>query len=155
MRILFNAAILVLAIAAVPATAQTLPSVNLPPELDHVLRSYEQAWAANDAKALASLFVEDGLALPSGQLPARGAENIRKAYSHGAGQPTILRAIEYRMSGDLAYIVGGYGPAKQANDIGKFVLVLRQVGGRWLIAADIENMNAMMGPPKRPAKPAD
>lgn len=155
MRALLLAPILAAALTVLPAAAQSLPSVSLPPAVDRVLRDYEAAWAANDAAALASLFAADGIALPSGQPAARGAENIRKAYSHGGGQPTRLRALDYRIAGDMAYVVGAYGPAGQANDFGKFVLVLRQVEGRWLIVADIENANMRMGPPQRPGpKPA-
>jgi ketosteroid isomerase-like protein len=142
---------IVAAILVVPVFAQTLPTVTVPSEVDQLLRAYERAWAANDAAALASLFTPDGFALPSEQPPARGHDSIRKTYSHGGGQPTTLRALEYRASGDLAYVVGAYGPAMQGKDVGKFVLVLRRVGGRWLIAADIENANQRMGPPPRPA----
>ena len=139
------------------ASAQTPPSMSVPPEIDRVLRDYEKAWAANDAKGLAALFAEDGMALPSNQPPARGKDSIAKAYGGGGGQPTYLRVLDYRASGDLAYLVGGYGAAGQQQDMGKFVLVLRKVDGRWLIAADIENANAnrRMGPPPRSdAKPA-
>lgn len=143
------------AVLALPALAQTPPSVSVPAEVDQILRAYERAWAANDAPALAALFAPDGFALPSGQPAARGHDGIRKAYSHGGGQPTTLRALDYRASGDLAYVVGAYGPANEQRDFGKFVLVLRKVDGRWLIAADIENANQRMGPPPRPAaKPA-
>lgn len=154
MRALLLAPILTAALTLLPAAAQGLPSVSLPADVDRVLRDYEAAWAANDATALAGLFAADGMALPSGKPPARGADNIRKAYSHGGGQPTSLRALDYRSSGDMAYIVGAYGPAGQANDIGKFVLVLRRVDGRWLIVADIENTNMMMGPQQRPSPKA-
>lgn len=143
------------AMLAVPALAQTPPSVGVPAEVDQLLRAYERAWAANDAQAVAALFAPDGFALPSGQPPARGTENIRRAYAHGGGQPTELRALDYRASGELAYVVGAYGPAGQGRDFGKFVLVLRKVDGRWLIAADIENANQRMGPAPRPvARPA-
>ncbi len=143
------------AMLAAPAFAQTPPSVAVPAEIDQLLRAYERAWAANDAPALAALFAPDGYALPSGQPPARGPERIRLAYSHGGGQPTALRALDFRAAGDLAYMVGAYGPAGQGRDSGKFVLVLRKVDGRWLIAADIENANGRMGSPQRPAaKPA-
>lgn len=143
------------AVLAMPALAQTPPSMAVPAEVDQLLRAYERAWAANDAPALAALFAPDGFALPSGQPPARGLEAIRQAYSHGGGQPTTLRALDYRASGELAYVVGAYGPANAGRDVGKFVLVLRKVDGRWLIAADIENANGRMGPPPRQAaKPA-
>lgn len=156
MRPILFAPVLAAILAIGPAAAQSLPSVNLPPEIDRVLRDYEKAWATNDAKGIASLFAADGIALPSGQPPARGAEAISKAYAGGGAQPTFLRAIDYRTSGDLAYIVGAYGPAGQPNDFGKFVLVLRLVDGKWMIAADIENGNMRMGPqPRPPAKPAN
>ena len=141
-----------LSVGPAPAPAQGLPSVKVPADVDRVLRDYEKAWAANDARALAALFAEDGIALPSKQPPARGRDNIARAYSGGGAMPTYLRVIDYRSSGDLATIVGGYGPAGQAADFGKFVLVLRRVEGRWMIAADIENANMRMGPPP-PAAP--
>lgn len=147
---LFCAAIL----AGAPATAQNLPSVTLPADIGRVLKDYENAWSANDAPALAGLFLPNGMALPSGQLPARGAEAIRKAYSHGGAMPTSLRAVDYAVSGDMAYIVGGYAPAGAQTDMGKFVLVLRWVDGRWMIAADIENANMQMRPMQRPPKAA-
>ncbi len=150
MRSWLLAPILAAVLAAGPVAAQPLPTVDLPPELERVLRDYETAWAANDADGLARLFTPDGLALPSGQAPARGTDSIRKAYSGGGGQPTTLRPVEYRISGDMAYVVGGYGPAGKGVDQGKFILVLRNIDGRWKIVADIENMNMRMGPPQRP-----
>lgn len=143
------------ALTALPAAAQAPASAPVPAEIERVLRDYEKGWAANDAQGLASLFADDGMALPSGQPAAKGRESIAKAYSGGGGMPTYLRVLDYRASGDMAYIVGGYGQAGQNKDFGKFVLVLRRVDGRWLIAADIENANMRMGPPPRPAtKPA-
>lgn len=131
-----------LAWAAPPAEVQPLPSVALPPDLDRVLRDYERAWVAKEPEALARLFAEDGMALPSGQPPARGATSIRQAYAAGAGSPLSLRAVAYAVSGDLAYIIGGFGPAPARPDFGKFVLVLRRGSdGRWLILADMDNAN--------------
>jgi ketosteroid isomerase-like protein len=148
-------AMLAAALTMGPALAQTPASMPVPADIDRVLRDYEKAWAANDAQGLAGLFLEDGMALPSGQPAARGRDSIAKAYSGGGGMPTYLRVLDYRQEGDLAYVVGGYGQAGRNKDFGKFVLVLRRVGGRWLIAADIENANMRMGPPQRPAvKPA-
>lgn len=154
MRTIVLAPLLAAVLALGPAAAQSLPSVALPPDIDRVLRDYEKAWAANDAKGIASLFAADGIALPGNQPPARGLDAITRAYAGGGAQPTYLRAIDYRTAGDLAYIVGAYGPAGQTTDFGKFVLVLRRVEGRWMIAADIENANMRMGPPPRPAPAA-
>jgi ketosteroid isomerase-like protein len=155
MRAFLLLPVMTAAMAVLPAAAQPPTSLPVPPEIERVLRDYEKAWGANDAQGLASLFVEDGMALPSGQPAAKGRDSIAKAYSGGGGMPTYLRVLDYRASGDMAYVVGGYGQAGQNKDFGKFVLVLRRVDGRWLIAADIENANMRMGPPQRPAvKPA-
>lgn len=134
--------------AALPVAA---PAVTLPPALDRVLRDYEKAWTAKDDAALAGLFTADGYALPNGQPPARGTDAIRAAYTQNAGSPLALRVIHYAESGDMAYIVGGFGGGAGRPDFGKFVLVLRRGGdGRWRIAADMDNANTM--PRHMPAK---
>jgi ketosteroid isomerase-like protein len=130
-------------VAPKAATTPDLPSITLPPELDRVLRDYEKAWVAGDTAALAALFSADGFALPNGQMPAGGADAIRAAYQRNAGSPLSLRALHYAQSGDMAYIIGGFGSAAGKPDFGKFVLVLRRgQDGRWRIAADMDNANA-------------
>lgn len=115
--------------------------VELPDELDRVLRDYEQAWSAMDASALARLFTSDGFVMRPGQPPAQGQEAILRAYAN-AGGPLSLRAWQYRVDGDTGFIIGGYGIAPGSPAVGKFVLALRKEGtDRWLIAADIDNGN--------------
>jgi uncharacterized protein (TIGR02246 family) len=125
----------------VPAVAQTPATVSLPAEIDQVLKDYEKAWIAKDTGALAKLFTADGMALPSGQMLAQGEDSIRKAYAPSVGSALNLRAIAFRSSGELAYVIGGWGGATDKPEFGKFVLVLRKVNGRWMIAADMDNSN--------------
>ena len=134
--------------AAAPQVA-VLPSVQLPPDADRVLRGYEKHWSANNPAAVAALFAADGMALPNGQMPARGPEQITAAYARNAGGPLALRAIAYSEVKDMAYIVGGFAQHAGQPDGGKFIIVLKRgADGKWLIAADMDNMNAM---PRRPA----
>lgn len=126
---------------SMPAFAQAPPTITLPAEVDQVLKDYEKAWIAKDTAALAKLFTSDGMALPSGQVPAQGEESIRKAYSQSVGSPLNLRPVAYSASGELAYVIGGWGGAANKPEFGKFVLVLRRVAGRWLIVADMDNSN--------------
>jgi ketosteroid isomerase-like protein len=119
------------------------PSVELPPELDRVLRDYERAWTASDAQGLAQLFTEDGFVLSPSRLPIRGRSAIAEEYRR-AGGPLILRALGHAVSDSVAYIVGAYAYAASAGarDVGKFVLSLRKgPEGHWLIAADMDNGN--------------
>lgn len=130
--------------------APALPSIQLPPEVDRVLRDYERAWQARDPAALASLFAEDGFVLSNGRPPVRGREAIRARYE-GSGGPLALRALAYATEGPVGYVIGVYAPGAGRDDTGKFVLALRRgAGGRWLIAADMDNSNQR----SRPASPA-
>lgn len=146
----------IICIAAVAATssfasAQQLPSVQLPPELDRVLRDYEKGWTANKPADVAALFTSDGMALPNGSPPAAGAAQITASYARSAGTPLFLRAIQYSMTADMAHIVGGFASEAGKPDGGKFLLVLKKgADGKWMIAADMDNMNAM---PRRAAPP--
>ncbi|HKP28141.1 MAG TPA: nuclear transport factor 2 family protein [Gemmatimonadales bacterium] len=139
-------ALLLLGLIAGPLSAQKAttaaesPSVTLPPELDRVLRDYEKNWTGKNPPGLSELFAEDGFALMSGTTGARGRPAIAKIYA-GAGGELKLRALAYSAEGNTGYIIGAYGYGAGSQDTGKFVLALQKVGGKWLIAADIDNGN--------------
>jgi ketosteroid isomerase-like protein len=122
------------------AAAARQAAVKLPPELARVLTDYEKAWAARDPAALARLFTEDGWVLSSGSPPVQGRPSIERHYK-GQGGALSLRPFAFATNGDLAHILGGYGPSPQAEEDGKFTLTLRKVGPRWLINSDMDNPN--------------
>lgn len=136
-------------------SAAPLPSIALPPELERVLRDYERGWQNRDAKALAEIFTSDGFVLSNGRPAVRGREAIARQYADGGG-PLALRALAYAVSDTVGYIIGAYAPTAGATDDGKFILALRRrAGGRWEIAADMDNMNrrpAMRPPPRDSAR---
>ena len=78
-----------------PARVADVPSLALPPDLDRVLREYERAWRAGDAKAIASLFTEDGVLLQNYRSPIRGRPAIQAVYEDARGSPLQLRALAY------------------------------------------------------------
>jgi ketosteroid isomerase-like protein len=128
-------------VAPAAAVAEQLPSVTLPPELQRVLTEYAAAWTEGDAATLARLFCVDGFVLAWGGTPVRGRGAIERHYQ-GQGGPLTLRALAYATSGDVGYIIGGYGHAAGAPDTGKFTLTLRKgEGGRWLIMSDMDSPN--------------
>jgi ketosteroid isomerase-like protein len=130
-----------------PTPGPPLPSVDLPPELDRVLRDYERAWHAKNAEALARLFTKDGFVMGNGAPPARGREAIRRAYARSGG-PLVLRALAFETEKSIGYIVGAFGRSAETGDTGKFVLLLRRGNdGRWMIAADIDSSNSRPMPP--------
>jgi len=134
-----------LAADATPSTrsASPLPDAPLPPSLDRVLRDYEQAWRAGDAKALAGLFAEDAFILQSNQPPVRGRDAIERAYAGQGGGPLRLRALAYSVEGNVGYIIGAYTYGNNVGDTGKFTLTLKRADdGPWLIFSDMDNTNA-------------
>ncbi len=149
---------LAFSVLAVPLSAQTpqpaptvsadpLPSVTLPAGLDQVLRNYERVWRANDIHGLVSLFTDDGFVLQPGRAPARGRSALTNIYGGQAGGMLRLRALAYAAADTVGYIIGAYGYGDAPGDQGKFTLTLRRVGGRWLIASDMDNGNQSRRPP--------
>ena len=123
------------------APEDSLLTVTLPPELDRVLRDYEQGWRVQDADRLANLFTPDGFILRPRQPPVRGREAIAEAYRNSGG-PLHLRALAYAQSDSLAYIIGGFRFSPEGPDLGKFILTLRRMfDGRWYITADMDNQS--------------
>ena len=116
-----------------------LPTIDLPPELNRVLRDYERHWKASDGAALSALFTDDGFINRGGWI--RGRDAIRQAYATSGGD-LRLRGLGYAAGDTVGYIVGGYRYGEAANDGGKFVLALRRAPrGEWKIAADLDAAN--------------
>lgn len=134
--------VLLLVPSAVPAqqtAPDTLPAIDLPGDIERVLRDYEQAWQAGDPAALAGLFAEDGF-VPGPQGWRRGPTAIREQYA-AAGGPLHLRAHAYAVEDSIGYVIGAYRYGALPGG-GKFILALRRgPDGRWLIAADLDNSN--------------
>ncbi len=146
MRRLATIALLVSVTATAAAqddpSGAVMPSVQLPPALDRVLRDYERAWGQRDAAALAALFAPDGFVLSPGRPPVRGRAAIENRY-RGSGGALALRALAFATADSVGYIIGAFAGQEGAVDIGKFVLAVRaDSAGRWLIAADMDNGNS-------------
>jgi hypothetical protein len=118
-----------------------LPSIQLPPELDRVLRDYERHWKASEGAALSALFTEDGFIQRGGNW-IRGRDSIRAAYTASSGGDLRLRAVGYAAADTVGYIVGAYRYGSATNDGGKFILALRRAPrSEWKIAADLDAAN--------------
>ena len=132
------------------AEVAELPNAALPPELDRVLRDYERAWRAGDAKAIASLFTEDGVLLQNYRPPMRGRAAVQAVHEGQRGSPLRLRALAYAAGDTVGYIVGGYRYGDAPHDMGKFTITLQRAPGKpWLISSDMDSMN--VPPQPRPA----
>lgn len=117
------------------------PTIELPEDLDRVLRDYQRDWGASDEAALAGLFTTDGF-VRSDDGWIRGREAIRERYQSAFGD-LRLRAVAFSTGETAGYIVGAYGYGDEASerDRGVFVLGLRRdsADDPWLIAADLDH----------------
>lgn len=133
--------IIILLLTVISATAQELKPIDLPDELQEVLTNYETHWKNSDAKKLASLFTENGFILRPGYDLVKGRENIQTSYENAGGGDLVLRAYDFSIQGNLAYIIGGYTYGSRVKDMGKYTLTLKKVDGKWLIHSDMDNGN--------------
>ena len=127
-----------LAFAACATSEPSASGSTLPPELQRVLDDYSTAWRARDAKALAALFADDRTVVPNACPPAKNRAEVEACYTgHGGGIGLV--ALDHRIDGSMAYIIGEYAGAPGGAAAGKFVLTLsKNQTGRWLIVADMD-----------------
>ncbi|SMG35531.1 protein of unknown function [Marivirga sericea] len=130
-----------LSVALSNAAAQENPkTIDLPKELERVLRDYETHWQNSNATQLANLFIEDGYILRPNKPITKGRSNIEEAYQNAGGK-LELEAYDYSIDGSTGYIIGGYKVHESWPAIGKFILTLRKEEGKWMITADMDNRN--------------
>ena len=131
--------------------AQAAKQSAADPAIKAVADNYVKASLAGDAKAIAALYTEDAVEMPPNAQMIKGREAIEKYYTGlmaGGGKMTnfTLTHLESHSSGDAGYDVGTYqqtftppGAGAPANETGKYVVVLKKVGGAWKVAYAIYN----------------
>ena len=113
-----------------------LPSVELPIEVDRVIRDWERATRSADAPALAALFTEDGLmSQPTGWV--RGREAIRGAAADFGPAELRVRAHQFAAEDSVATVTGSLSDASSSvvRDVARVTFTLRSRNGGWLIAS--------------------
>jgi uncharacterized protein (TIGR02246 family) len=146
-------------IAALVAQSKPQPPTKTAATVDAAIKAiadqYVKATLAGDAKAIAALYTEDAVEMPPNQPPVKGRTALLQFYEKQlAGVKFSIFALEHletRAVGDTGYDVGTYrqtitppkGPA--FDDTGKYVVLLKRVGGSWKVAYAIYNSD--MPPP--------
>lgn len=117
------------------------------------IRKINEQWLAlirnHDAAAVSRLYASDGAMMAPGAPIAQGQPALEKAWSGlmkmpGFGLTFKADQIVVASGGDMALDRGTYelsidGPKGATKDIGKYVVVWRNVEGQWKVAADIFN----------------
>jgi uncharacterized protein (TIGR02246 family) len=132
----------VLVLCAAPAMAQSVADIQ----------KLDDAWAAafnkGDVKATAAMYAEDAYVLPDKGEMVHGRAAI-EAFFKGATQQIgdiALKAVDVQPLGaDAAREIGTFTlktKTQPPQDVaGKYVVVLRKIGGKWLLATDTWNSN--------------
>jgi ketosteroid isomerase-like protein len=115
-------------------------------------REWVEAIARKDLGAIEHLYAEDAHFLPTGAPRVQGRARIRDSWRAMLEDPGFRSLsfapveIAVAKSGELAYDVGDYelrsvrGGAEVVEK-GKYVVVWKNIGGTWQVAADIFNPN--------------
>lgn len=103
------------------------------------------AYKRQDAKALVALYTKDGQVMPPNTKMVSGAKGLAAMFKSfwDEGLTVIkLTTTEADGSGDYGYEVGKYalsGKTGKVADRGKYIVVWKKVGGRWMLYRDIFN----------------
>lgn len=106
---------------------------------------FEKHFQEGDSAAIAELYTNDGMLLPTGSDFIQGKESIRDFWQ-GAMNMGIKQAkldiLEATLQGDSVIEVGRYqlkGAGGEVLDWGKYVVIWKQEQGRWKLHRDIWN----------------
>ena len=120
---------------------------------EQAIRTTNDRWLAlirdHDAAAVSKLYASDGAMMAPGAPIAQGQPALEKAWGGmmqmpGFGLTFKADKIVVAKGGDMALDQGTYllsltGPNGLTKDIGKYVVVWRNIDGQWKVAADIFN----------------
>lgn len=120
------------------------------PEEDIAARSgsFEVAFAAGDAAAIAALYTEDAVLLPDDGARIEGraaAQSLWQAYIDAGVGDFDLNAVSFDVLGDTAIEDGTYslsapdGNGGRVNATGKYIVVWKNRDGAWFLHWDIWN----------------
>ena len=132
-------------------TGGSMPAADLKAQIDANNAAWSVAANRGDAAAVAALYTEDATMLPPGMDIQHGRAAIEQAVAtmgkSGIRNFSLVAQSVSQVGPDTAVEIGRFsveamGPRKKWVPVdGKYVVVWKQVGGRWLLNVDIWNMN--------------
>ena len=131
--------------ASAPDSAQLNTAAD-----DQAIRGNIDRWLelvrTKDAAAIAQLYADDGAVMPPNMPMGKGREAIQRTWQTMLQAPVALTfktdELVFSSSGDMALDRGTY---RFGEDVGKYVVVWRKIGGEWKAAADIFNSDKPAG----------
>ncbi len=136
-KILCAAAFMLIAAPALAQTAATIQRLN---------DKWANAFNKGDAAAVAGMYAQDAYVLPPGHAMVKGRGAIEafwKAAAQQVGNAKLVTVDVLPLGPRAAREVGTVTLETKAQPpqqiVGKYSVVWRKIGGRWLLATDIWN----------------
>jgi uncharacterized protein (TIGR02246 family) len=140
------------------AAAGSAAARTVDPAIAKVAEAFRAAMLKGDAAAVAAVYREDAVEMPSCAPPVYGRAAIERYYhdlfTHlGTFTTFTLSHLEAAGSGDVAFIAGTSRqtlsvPSKGAfDDSGKYVVVLKRTDGAWKVAYAMSGGDHQLLPP--------
>ena len=142
--------------ACAPQTSQQDPAAD-EAALASAAATWEKAYNAKDADALAALYTEDGQLLPPGPAVINGRPAIRDYWANdiaSSNMPLAITADTTGVGGDWAYRSGAWraiGADGAPAATGKYIEVWRRTPNGWQLHRDIWNADEAAPPAAAPA----
>jgi ketosteroid isomerase-like protein len=146
-----NQCVLAAALAAGSAITSPAFADDAGAQIGELDQKWVEALKKGDLDWVEAIYLSDGLLLPPNAPPVEGPSAIVEIWKSYVGLPNVAidfgpNRVEASSSGDLAYDYGWYtfgfdSDKGRVEDKGKYVVVWKNVDGKWKVAADIFNSN--------------
>ncbi len=136
-----------LAVALCVAAPFVYAADDIKAQIESANEGFMAAFAAGDAAGLAALYTDDGQIFATGMEIVSGAADIEAFWSGllaGPAKKFVLNTTEVEGHGDTAIEVGYaelFDAAGTKLDTVKYIVVWKQVDGKWKLHRDIFNTN--------------
>ena len=121
------------------------PAVANDPGIMAVADAYVAATLKADVPGIMAIYTDDATEMPPNVAPVKGRQAIEAYYrkQFEGGRPTAFTLVhlESRSAGDVGYDIGTYrqtmtptGAPGPINDTGKYIVLVKKVGGKWRVA---------------------
>ena len=134
-------------LAGTTATAASAQSSGARAAVEAAGAQFSAAFKAGNAAGMAVLYTEDAIAFPPNSQAVRGRAAIQKLWQdfiNSGAKEVTLKTTEVEEVGKMAYETGTAvvkDAAGKVLDESKYVVIWKQVDGKWMLYRDIWNSN--------------
>lgn len=126
------------------ACISTAPAGDVNTAIRAQAEAFDAAARAKDINTLMSLYADDAILMPPNAPAMNGRDAVRQFWGPMLQAPSVdldLIVDDVQACGDIAVERGHYEVTQPFKDSGKYIVVWRNRGGRWVIVNDIFNSN--------------